>query len=60
MPIPAGTKVIMSPAHKAYLDMNYHEAAPIGLNWAANIEVPRGGITSPTPDVSDVTPRKVK
>jgi len=32
-------RVIMSPAHKAYLDMKYHEATPIGLNWAAYIEV---------------------
>ena len=26
-----------------------------GIAWAANIEVPAGGILSPTPDVSDVT-----
>jgi hexosaminidase len=32
-------RVIMSPAHKAYLDMKYHETTPIGLNWAAYIEV---------------------
>jgi hypothetical protein len=31
-----------------------------GIAWAANIEIPKGGIQSPTPDVSDVTPRPVK
>ena len=30
-------KVIMSPAHRAYLDMKYHEATPIGLDWAGLI-----------------------
>jgi type 1 glutamine amidotransferase len=39
---------------------NYRRFLLNGIAWAANIEVPRGGITSPTPDVSDVTPRKVK
>jgi hexosaminidase len=32
-------RLIMSPAHKVYLDMKYDEATPIGLNWAAYIEV---------------------
>jgi hypothetical protein len=27
-----------------------------GIAWAANLEVPKGGVESPTPDVSDVTP----
>jgi len=31
-----------------------------GIAWAAHVEIPRGGVASPTPDVSDVTPRKVK
>ena len=29
-----------------------------GIAWAANVEIPKGGIRSPVPDVSDVTPRK--
>ena len=29
----------MSVANRAYLDMKYDNATPIGLNWAANIEV---------------------
>jgi type 1 glutamine amidotransferase len=28
-----------------------------GIAWAAHIEIPREGIQSPTPDVSDATPR---
>lgn len=29
-----GMKIIMSPAEKAYLDMQYDRDTPIGLNWA--------------------------
>jgi hexosaminidase len=34
-----GAKVIMSLANRMYLDMKYDNSTPIGLNWAANIEV---------------------
>jgi hexosaminidase len=34
-----GAKVIMSVANRAYFDMKYDNSTPIGLNWAANIEV---------------------
>ncbi|WP_117884937.1 beta-N-acetylhexosaminidase [Aureibaculum luteum] len=34
-----GAKVLMSPATKAYLDMQYDSITPIGLHWAAYIEV---------------------
>ncbi|AGZ46608.1 N-acetyl-beta-hexosaminidase [Actinoplanes friuliensis DSM 7358] len=34
-----GTKVIMSPANKAYLDMKYDRNTPLGLSWAGYIEV---------------------
>ncbi|MFD9894836.1 family 20 glycosylhydrolase [Amycolatopsis sp. NPDC059027] len=34
-----GSKVIMSPANKAYLDMKYNASTPIGLSWAGYIEV---------------------
>jgi hypothetical protein len=36
---------------------NYRRFLLNGIAWAANIEVPKGGISSPAPDVSDVTPR---
>jgi hexosaminidase len=32
-------RLIISPAHKAYLDMKYDPSTPIGLEWAARIEV---------------------
>ncbi|MEV4635774.1 family 20 glycosylhydrolase [Actinoplanes sp. NPDC049548] len=34
-----GTKVVMSPANKAYLDMKYDRNTPLGLSWAGYIEV---------------------
>jgi len=37
---------------------NYRKFLLNGIAWAANLEIPKGGIESPTPDVSDVTPRK--
>jgi hexosaminidase len=32
-------RLIISPANRAYLDMKYHKLTPIGLDWAALIEV---------------------
>ncbi|MFC7530925.1 beta-N-acetylhexosaminidase [Actinoplanes sp. GCM10030250] len=37
--VAAGTKVIMSPANRAYIDMKYDSTTPIGLSWAGYIEV---------------------
>jgi hexosaminidase len=34
-----GNKIVMSPANKAYLDMKYTEATPLGQDWAGLIEV---------------------
>jgi hexosaminidase len=34
-----GAKVVMSPASRAYLDMKYDEATPLGLSWAGTIDV---------------------
>ena len=39
---------------------NYRRFLLNGIAWAARLDIPRGGISSPTPDVSDVTPRKVR
>jgi type 1 glutamine amidotransferase len=36
---------------------NYRRFLLNGIAWAAHLEVPKGGVQSPTPDVSDVTPR---
>src|SRR5206468_3893207 len=34
-----GTRLLLSPARKAYLDMKYNRRTAIGLSWAAMIEV---------------------
>ena len=34
-----GAKILMSPAKKTYIDMQYDKTTPIGLHWAAYIEV---------------------
>jgi hexosaminidase len=34
-----GAKVILSPADRAYLDMKYGAATPIGLSWAGMVEL---------------------
>ncbi|GGM71826.1 beta-N-acetylhexosaminidase [Longimycelium tulufanense] len=34
-----GSRVVMSPAKHAYLDMKYHPGTPLGLTWAGYIEV---------------------
>jgi hexosaminidase len=36
---PAGTKVILSPANKFYLDMKYDAATILGLDWAGKVDV---------------------
>jgi hexosaminidase len=34
-----GTKILMSPASRAYLDMKYNDSTPLGQDWAGLIEV---------------------
>jgi hexosaminidase len=34
-----GVRVILSPASKTYLDMQYDETSPLGLHWAGYLEV---------------------
>jgi hexosaminidase len=49
-----GAKVIMSLANRMYLDMKYDNSTPIGLNWAANIEVRDAYDWDPATIVKDV------
>ncbi len=42
MAVKKGSKVIMSPAKRAYLDMQYDSTTQWGLHWAAYIEVDDG------------------
>ncbi|MFF3947201.1 beta-N-acetylhexosaminidase [Streptomyces sp. NPDC001902] len=37
----AGTRLILSPADRAYLDMKYDEDTPLGTSWAGRIDVRR-------------------
>ncbi|WJV48560.1 beta-N-acetylhexosaminidase [Streptomyces flavofungini] len=36
-----GTKLVLSPADRAYLDMKYDKDTPLGLTWAGYVEVQR-------------------
>ncbi|WP_051338197.1 beta-N-acetylhexosaminidase [Streptomyces flavidovirens] len=36
-----GTKLVLSPADRAYLDMKYNKSTPLGLAWAGYVEVER-------------------
>ncbi|MGH9161066.1 MAG: beta-N-acetylhexosaminidase [Vicinamibacteraceae bacterium] len=36
---PAGTKLILSPANKVYLDMKYNDETVLGLKWAGLVDV---------------------
>ena len=39
MAVSQGAKILMSPAKRAYLDMQYDKSTKLGLHWAAYIEV---------------------
>lgn len=39
MAVSQGAKILMSPAKKAYMDMQYDKSTKLGLHWAAYIEV---------------------
>jgi hexosaminidase len=42
-----GNKVLLSPAHKVYLDMQYDSTTELGLHWAAYIELDSAYLWSP-------------
>jgi hexosaminidase len=49
-----GSKVIMSPAEHAYLDMKYDPSSPIGLHWAGYVSVRDAYAWDPTREVAGV------
>ncbi len=59
MGVEKGAKVIMSPAKKAYLDMQYDSTTHLGLHWAGYIEVDTAYIWSPESYVAGVTKEKI-
>jgi hexosaminidase len=50
-----GNKVLLSPAKKAYLDMQYDSLSRIGLHWAAYIELDSAYLWDPTTYVKGLT-----
>lgn len=50
-----GSKLVMSPATKMYLDMQYDSTTKLGLHWAAYIEVDSSYIWNPATRVKGIT-----
>ncbi|WP_277744870.1 beta-N-acetylhexosaminidase [Streptomyces sp. LX-29] len=55
----AGTKIILSPANRAYLDMKYTKDTPLGLDWAGYVEVRQSYDWDPGRYLQDVPPSAV-
>ncbi len=49
-------KVLLSPAHKVYLDMQYDSTTELGLHWAAYIEVDSAYLWNPETIVEGLDP----
>ena len=47
-------KILMSPASKAYIDMQYNRESPLGLHWAGYIEVDSAYIWDPSTLISGI------
>ena len=54
-----GAKVIMSPASKAYLDMQYDSTTHLGLHWAGYIEVDHGYSWDPTTLIPEISKENI-
>jgi hexosaminidase len=54
-----GAKIIMSPAKKAYLDMQYDSTTRLGLHWAAYIEVDSAYIWDPAHYADSITRKDI-
>ena len=50
-----GSKMIMSPAKKTYLDMSYDSTSKLGLHWAAYIEVDSAYLWDPATIADGIT-----
>ncbi|MDT0651898.1 family 20 glycosylhydrolase, partial [Autumnicola edwardsiae] len=48
-------KILMSPSKRAYMDMQYDSLSPLGLHWAAYIEVDSAYNWNPATLVPEVT-----
>lgn len=54
-----GTQVLLSPAKKVYLDMQYDSTTELGLHWAAYIEVDSAYLWSPETLVPGLTKENI-
>jgi hexosaminidase len=54
-----GSKILMSPAKKAYLDMQYDSTTKLGLHWAAYIEVDSAYTWDPATLVNSITRKNI-
>jgi len=59
MAVDKGAKVLMSPAKKAYLDMQYDSTTTLGLHWAGYIEVDSAYLWDPATLVPGVGKDKI-
>jgi hexosaminidase len=59
MAVGKGAKVLMSPAKKAYLDMQYDSTTTLGLHWAGYIEVDSAYMWDPATLVPGVEKDKI-
>jgi hexosaminidase len=54
-----GVRLVLSPASKAYLDMKYEPASPIGLTWAGTTSVRDAYAWDPATQVAGVSERNI-
>ncbi|MGD3110340.1 beta-N-acetylhexosaminidase [Streptomyces sp. YGL11-2] len=54
-----GTRLVLSPADRAYLDMKYDKDTPLGLNWAGYVNVRRAYDWDPGGYLKDAPPASV-
>ena len=54
-----GTKVIMSPADKAYLDQKYQDSSPLGLAWAGYVNVETAYNWDPATLIQGITENEI-
>lgn len=59
MAVAKGAKLIMSPARKAYLDMQYDSTTKLGLHWAGYIEIDTGYIWDPATLEDSITRKDI-
>lgn len=54
-----GNQVLMSPAKKAYLDMQYDSTSRIGLHWAAYVELDSAYLWEPTEYIKGISKENI-